>query len=741
MGEKGKKRKKKIKTKNKNKKKKINFIRSLKFKIISIILIFVILAIGVFAGFSIYQLKTMKEDTLADLKLLSEKVKGQVEKELKSSFKSLTKRQINGIADSIANFFQKAEFSLKIVSNDPNAKSITGEFTEESIPWLYKTLDNIRGQSNGELAYVYAGYEDGSMFSSPRFDTSEYDPRIRPWYEDAMKNPGKIVWTAPYIDFDSGELLITVAKTIKNSEGEIVGVAGSDVLLSQVQDVLNKYKAGEKGHVVAVDMKSGTYLNHPNDQGKTNSDEFEFIGKEVKIPELKAFVEGDKDTAIIRYETDQRKISVATRVPGMDIAIFGIVNAIDVEASAQVTSDDFSALQYTIESNSDRMRQESVNQTVLLGIGFLVLIILFGYFFANRYAKPILKIADDVNKLSSGDFTGEIAVNKRSIEIERATTSLEELRKKISSILVDVKGISGKIDNSSKVLLENGESLEMSSKNVTNAIEEIANGATEQATDAEHSSKSMKVLADDINELTSYNDDIISQTNTLGEINRKGVEVVEELNSKTADAQEITNKTSDKTNELSEVISSITGITDTISDIAEQTNLLALNASIEAARAGDAGRGFAVVADEIRQLAEETSKATSKIAETITKVSVTSKEVVESIQSVENINREQTEVAGEVTDAFNNIEQGLHEVVGMIEESALKLEAIENKKNDAVENIENIVAITEETAASSEEVSASVEHQHDSIAEVSDSALELKELILSLNKDLDKFNV
>ena len=88
-----------------------------------------------------------------------------------------------------------------------------------------------------------------------------------------------------------------------------------------------------------------------------------------------------------------------------------------------------------------------------------------------------------------------------------------------------------------------------------------------------------------------------------------------------------------------------------ITEIAGQNNLLALNATIEAARAGEAGKGFAVVANEVKQLANQTAKATSDISEKIKIIQADAKNAVEAMDEITDVINEVNDISGTIASA------------------------------------------------------------------------------------------
>ena len=129
-----------------------------------------------------------------------------------------------------------------------------------------------------------------------------------------------------------------------------------------------------------------------------------------------------------------------------------------------------------------------------------------------------------------------------------------------------------------------------------------------------------------------------------------------------------------------------------ISDIAEQTNLLALNATIEAARAGDAGRGFAVVASEVKQLANQTARATEEISGQIMAVQNSTGIAVSSI--------------GEISSAMEGVSGTMEAIASSVEQQGgATREISENAQmaagmtRDVVTNADAVVGMAENSKA------------------------------------------
>lgn len=159
----------------------------------------------------------------------------------------------------------------------------------------------------------------------------------------------------------------------------------------------------------------------------------------------------------------------------------------------------------------------------------------------------------------------------------------------------------------------------------------------------------------------------------------------------------------------------ITDILKEINSIASQTNLLSLNASIEAARAGEHGRGFAVVADEIRGLSEESAKAATNIQNIIGGLVNTTNDVTDKItrgaEAAQN-SKEKLNGLGQVLQEINTVTQDAKAVV---KDEYEVIKQVKDGFGYIQEEIENLVATSEENCAMLEEIGNSISNQHDSI--------------------------
>jgi len=246
--------------------------------------------------------------------------------------------------------------------------------------------------------------------------------------------------------------------------------------------------------------------------------------------------------------------------------------------------------------------------------------------------------------------------------------------------------------------------IEASSEEMTSIATSTSDQSAKVAAAAATASQNVQTVASATEAFATTSTNMAAQVSRSSEI---GAVAVERLHK----ADETIQSLAVAGDKIGEVVSLIT-------DIADQTNLLALNATIEAARAGEAGKGFAVVASEVKNLANQTAKATEEITTQIVTVQSVTKEAVEAIQGI-------SETIEEIDGASSTIADMVAEQRGVVTD-------ITSNINQAAEGVQTVAHTIGEVASGSENISGS-------IGAINSSASDLEQQALGLGKDIDDF--
>ncbi|MCW2778063.1 MAG: methyl-accepting chemotaxis protein, partial [Frankiales bacterium] len=266
---------------------------------------------------------------------------------------------------------------------------------------------------------------------------------------------------------------------------------------------------------------------------------------------------------------------------------------------------------------------------VLLVLGLLAGIGL-ALFVSALITRPLARVSEVLKALAQGDLTKKADVDARD-EVGRMAGDL--------NVAVDsVRDAVAAMARSSQALGGSSEELTSVSTTIAASAEQASAQANVVSAAAEQVSRNVQTVATGAEEMGASIREIAQNAQEAARVAGTAVEVAHQTN-------ETVSKLGVSSKEIGEVVKVITSI-------AEQTNLLALNATIEAARAGEAGKGFAVVANEVKELAQETAKATENISRMIETIQGDTAGAVDAIAQISavigQINDYQTTIASAV---------------------------------------------------------------------------------------------
>ncbi|WP_438446583.1 methyl-accepting chemotaxis protein [Gorillibacterium sp. sgz5001074] len=342
--------------------------------------------------------------------------------------------------------------------------------------------------------------------------------------------------------------------------------------------------------------------------------------------------------------------------------------------------------------------------------------------------------------ISKGDFSQKIHVTSNDA-IGDLGKSLNQMIDKLRGILQDTTSITKQVSENSRDIFAKSQDMKDALGQVSLSTNELAQGANTISED----------VADMTGSIRDIETKVASYAQSTKVMNKRSEEMIDlvEKGRKAVESQSIgmksnvaaTKAVAHTIDQLAEQAVGITKITATIKDIAEQTNLLSLNASIEAARAGEHGRGFAVVAQQVRNLAEEATRSTKEVFTLVRSIEAGVREAIENIKANEQIVRTQNQMIEETSHVFNEIVDSVQYITEQISSFSKESDVMLEGAHRISGSIENISAITQESAAGTEEVSASMNEQISSIESMAEHAERMNQAVSQLQRTIQIFRL
>lgn len=378
---------------------------------------------------------------------------------------------------------------------------------------------------------------------------------------------------------------------------------------------------------------------------------------------------------------------------------------------------------------------------IVVGILIFVIAIIVELLSARGISRPIMTLTERMQRMTNGDLSGpplKIHSKDEVGQLMEATNTMADI---LNRLLKHIQTVSNDVAAHSEELLQSTSEVKTGTDQIVHTMTEIASGTDELASHTTDVATSMNDFTGKVTSVHQSNKDVQHYSQDVMALTKEGRDLMSSSTKQMGAIQHIVKDAVEQVDGLSKQTQEISKLVTVIQTIATQTNLLALNAAIEAARAGEQGKGFAVVANEVRKLAEQVSYSVEDITG-----------IVRNIQDGSN------RVTASLEQGYSEVEKGalqitttnatFHHIADAIEAIATNIEGMSSELVDVVHNtvtinqsIDEMAAISEQSAAGIQETSATIEQSASSMEEIKHSAEHLAEMAEQLNSLIRRFKL